>query len=97
MEIKNKEFRKAMKEAGLESIILDKDDSCFSIFSNNEDMALRISLMDTSLIMVPTFKSQSISKWVHDIKSMLDSVSDEEIEDVKNFDLDKPIIIKERW
>lgn len=71
MTIKNKKFRKAMKEAGLESVQLEKGYGYFWIWSTDEEMSDLILSKECSSIYVNDFNHQSIDKWVHDIKYII--------------------------
>ena len=92
MIVKNKAFRTAMNKADLGTVELDKDYGCFAIFSDDTDMDLRIScLEDAQICGVFAFNQLSVAKWVSFIKEMIESVSEEDFQHAKNFDLDAPI------
>ena len=71
MTIKNKKFRKAMKEAGLESVQLEKGNGYFWIWSTDEEMSDLILSKECSSIYENDFNHQSIDKWVHDIQYII--------------------------
>lgn len=81
MIVKNKAFRKAMKEEGLEKVQLTKDNAQFTIWSDDEKTALEISGMyNSSIAGVFAFKELSIEKWIKEIKKLFR-------EDIIDYDL----------
>lgn len=73
MTINNKAFRKAMKEAGLEKVQLEKGNGYFYIWSDDEETAFCIAGLYSSSIMVNSFKHLSIEKWINEIKDLFES------------------------
>ena len=68
-EIKNPKFRKLMKDAGLDDIMLIQDNGYLYITSEtNEDV---FKLPETS-IYVNSFKDMTPEEWVDEIKRLLD-------------------------
>lgn len=67
MEIKNKEFRRLMKEAGLEEYKLIKGDGYFYV----TDTCGKTGTWNTTSIYVSKFSMQSPAAWVADIKNLI--------------------------
>lgn len=72
MTITNKAFRKAMKEAGLEKVQLEKGEGYFYIWSDDEETALKIARLYDNMIMVNSFNQLPIVVWIHEIKELLE-------------------------
>lgn len=72
MTITNKAFRKAMKEAGLERVQLEKGEGYFYIWSDDEETALKIAGLYDNMIMVNSFNQLPIVVWIHEIKELLE-------------------------
>lgn len=72
MTITNKAFRKAMKEAGLERVQLEKGEGYFYIWSDDEETALKIAGLHDNMIMVNSFNQLPIVVWIHEIKELLE-------------------------
>lgn len=68
MTIKNKKFRKAMEEAGLGAIQLEKGNGYFWIWSDSDSRPINLK---NDSILVYSFNHQSIEEWVKTIKEML--------------------------
>lgn len=72
-EIKNPKFRKLMKQAGLDDIMLIQDNGYLYITSEtNEDI---FTLPETS-IYVNSFRDMTPEEWVEEIKRLLDKNKD---------------------
>ena len=93
MTITNEAFRKAMKEAGLEKVQLEKNGSYFYIWSDDETASSIILALESNSILTHAFKDMSIQEWVETIKAMMN----EGLERHNDNEYSKPIIIKEGW
>lgn len=67
MTITNKTFRKAMEEAGLEKVQLEKGKGYFYIWSDDEETALMIAGIYDNSIMVNSFNQLNIKQWINEI------------------------------
>lgn len=74
MTIKNRKLKEALKEEGLENINLEKGNGYFWIWSDDEEMNLKITSLYSNSILVNSFKNQSIENWVKDIKELLEEI-----------------------
>lgn len=74
MTIKNRKLKEALKEEGLENINLEKGNGYFWIWSDDEEMNLKITSLYSNSILVNSFKDQSIENWVKDIKELLEEI-----------------------
>lgn len=74
MTIKNRKLKEALKKEGLGNINLEKGDRYFWIWSNDEEMNLKITSLYSNSILVNSFKDQSIENWVKDIKELLEEI-----------------------
>jgi len=70
--INSKDFRSAMKEAGMEKVLLVKDSGYFWITSDDEATALQIAKLYTdSIYGICYFSDCPISWWVCTIRALL--------------------------
>lgn len=74
MTIKNRKLEEALKKEGLEDINLEKGNGYFWIWSDDEEMNLKITSLYSNSILVNSFKDQSIENWVKDIKELLEEI-----------------------
>lgn len=74
MTVKNRKLKEALKKEGLENINLEKGNGYFWIWSDDEEMNLRITSLYSNSILVNSFKDQSIENWVKDIKELLEEI-----------------------
>ena len=74
MTIKNRKLLEALKKEGLEDINLEKENGYFWIWSDDEEMNLKITSLYSNSILVNFFKDQSIENWVKDIKELLEEI-----------------------
>jgi len=70
-EIRDKKFRRLMKEAGLAKVELIKGEGYHYITSDDEVLSNKIAMMNSSSIYVCHFNHQTPEQWVEDIKRML--------------------------
>lgn len=75
--IRDKKFRRLMKEAGLEKVELMKDYGYFWIFSDDDEWADRISMMFSNCILRNDFNHTTPEKWVKEIKELLEDPDNE--------------------
>lgn len=71
MTLKNKKFLDLMKKEGLEKINLEKDNGYFWLWSDDDCWSSKILDLESSSILVNSFRDQSIENWVRDIKELL--------------------------
>lgn len=74
MTVKNRKLKEALKKEGLENINLEKGNGYFWIWSDDEEMNLKITSLYSNSILVNSFKDQSIENWVKDIKELLEEI-----------------------
>lgn len=71
MTVKNKKFLELMKKESLEKINLEKGNGYFWLWSDDDYWSNKILDLESSSILVNSFKDQSIENWVRDIKELL--------------------------
>lgn len=74
MTVKNRKLKEALKKEGLANINLEKGNGYFWIWSDDEEMNLKITSLYSNSILVNSFKDQSIENWVKDIKELLEEI-----------------------
>lgn len=74
-EIKSKELRKALNDAGLGAVLLCKDctNGYFFIASDDSETADKIAGIYENAIYCCHFKQQGVAEWVNDIKQLLNN------------------------
>ena len=74
MTVKNRKLKEALKKEGLENINLEKGNGYFWVWSDDEEMNLKITSLYSNSILVNSFKDQSIENWIKDIKELLEEI-----------------------
>ena len=69
--VTNPKFRQLMKQAGLEDVMLVKDNGYFYIASDNDEIADLISKIENNSILIYSFNQQSPEEWIKDICDLL--------------------------
>ena len=73
-DVKNPKFRKLMKQAGLEDVILVKADGYFYLTSDNDDVFNELEKVNTT-IYHNSFSQYTPEEWVEDIVYILKDTS----------------------
>lgn len=70
-DVKNREFRKLMKNAGLENVVLCKGNGYFYITSDDAEMFNKITNLPDDMIYMNSFRQMTPAEWVEEIKRLL--------------------------